>query len=52
MHIRKQIRKEEAQARQAAHDKLTVEQKIAKAAHRRGLCKREIAALTAQLEKQ
>jgi len=52
MHIRKQIRKEQAAVRQAEHDKLSTGQKIAKAACRRGVSKREIAQLTKRLEAQ
>ena len=45
----KQLRKEEAEKRQAAHNKLTIEQKIAKAKSRRGNSKKELARLMEEL---
>lgn len=45
----KQLRKEEAEQRQAAHNKLTIEQKIAKAKSRRGNSKKELARLMEEL---
>ena len=44
-----QLRKEEAEQRQAAHNKLTIEQKIAKAKSRRGNSKKELARLMEEL---
>lgn len=50
MNIRKQQRREDALARQANHDLLTVEQKIAKAESRGGSV-RELARLRRELKK-
>ena len=48
MRFRKEARRQEAAERQAAHDLLTVEQKIAKARKRRGESTREIERLQKQ----
>jgi len=49
MNIRKQIRKEEAAVRQAEYNALSIEQKIARAAKRRGTSRKELVRLSAQL---
>jgi hypothetical protein len=52
MNARKQLRQEEAAIRQAAHDSLTFEQKLAKALARPGSSAREVAKLTAAIAKE
>ena len=52
MNIRKQIRKEEAAVRAAEYSALTIEQKIARAAHRRGTSRKELARLSRLLAAQ
>jgi hypothetical protein len=49
LHMKRDHKRQDAEARQRDHDKLTVAQKIAKAQKRDGDSKKEIARLTALL---